>query len=367
MGQTSYYHYDGLGSTQLLTDSNGNVTDSYAYTAFGEPLSTGAANPTPNPFRFGGQSGYYLKPDSGDYYVRARTYSPVLARWLSVDPAPLTPSGVNAVLYMGNQPLTVLDPSGMAPPPSSLLGAILQAFLAGLGSFLPAACGNVCVSQFYGAALPGNKVPLTGFREGMFLGAVWVDNGCCNAASNGPLVHVRLLYTTFNVFGPNPGCDLTAENELNPPKGYKGPTIMPVATFPNGAPGCTFVKNKNPAIKKGIQGKPYSLNPSDCTTLTFEWACPIWCVNSFCKSNQVTTKIMDPTTSEAFWVQHNAQFYAGCCTTFPCSASLQFQETIGSGPTMPPTPWGCWEFVAPEPYIPRPSPRPPAPAGGAAP
>lgn len=25
--QTRYYHYDGLGSTQLLTDENGNVTD----------------------------------------------------------------------------------------------------------------------------------------------------------------------------------------------------------------------------------------------------------------------------------------------------------------------------------------------------
>ena len=57
---TRYYHYDGLGSTQLLTDENGNVTDIYANTAFGEPVSTGAENPTTNPFRFVGQFGYYI-------------------------------------------------------------------------------------------------------------------------------------------------------------------------------------------------------------------------------------------------------------------------------------------------------------------
>ena len=82
---TRYYHYDGLGSTQLLTDENGNVTDSHCNTAYGTSVST-AANPTTNPFQYVGQLGSYLNPDTGDYYVRARTYSPLLARWLSEDP-----------------------------------------------------------------------------------------------------------------------------------------------------------------------------------------------------------------------------------------------------------------------------------------
>src|SRR5271155_3167652 len=82
---TRYYHYDGAGSTQLLTDENGNVTDSYCNTAYGTPVSTGAANPTINPFQFVGQVGYYLDTDTEGYYVRARVYSPMLARWLSVD------------------------------------------------------------------------------------------------------------------------------------------------------------------------------------------------------------------------------------------------------------------------------------------
>ena len=35
---SSYYHHDGLGSTVALTDQSGNVTDTYAYNAFGETV-----------------------------------------------------------------------------------------------------------------------------------------------------------------------------------------------------------------------------------------------------------------------------------------------------------------------------------------
>jgi hypothetical protein len=56
--QTSYYHYDGLGSTLCLTDEDGEITDSYAFTAYGEDVDTVAQNPTPNPFRYVGREGY---------------------------------------------------------------------------------------------------------------------------------------------------------------------------------------------------------------------------------------------------------------------------------------------------------------------
>jgi RHS repeat-associated protein len=124
--QTRYYHYDGLGSTQLLTDENGNVTDSYCNTAFGEPVSTGAANPTVNPFRYVGREGYYLDADTGQYYVRARTYSPVLARWLSADLLALAARDANLYRYVRSSATNATDPSGLAgiftmplPVPSS--------------------------------------------------------------------------------------------------------------------------------------------------------------------------------------------------------------------------------------------------------
>jgi hypothetical protein len=37
----TYYHFDALGSTRLLTDSDGDVTDKYAYDAYGSLISHG--------------------------------------------------------------------------------------------------------------------------------------------------------------------------------------------------------------------------------------------------------------------------------------------------------------------------------------
>jgi RHS repeat-associated protein len=81
---TSYYHYDGLGSTRHLTDSGGNVTDTYMYDAWGESLL--GPGPTQNPFRWVGQIGYYYDTDAETYYVRARVFNQAVGQWLSQDP-----------------------------------------------------------------------------------------------------------------------------------------------------------------------------------------------------------------------------------------------------------------------------------------
>ncbi len=110
-GQTSHYHYDGQGSTRALTDENGDVTDTYTYDAFGETIAkTGT---TVNPYRFGGAKGYQYNEETDDYYIRARTYEPAIARWLSVDPAGFV-DGVNLWRYVGNNPGNLVDPSGFA-------------------------------------------------------------------------------------------------------------------------------------------------------------------------------------------------------------------------------------------------------------
>lgn len=83
-GQVRYYNFDGQGSTRELTDENGDVTDTYTYTAFGEEIAhTGT---TENPFRYGGAFGYYTDAAAGHVDVRARVYEPRIARWMSQDP-----------------------------------------------------------------------------------------------------------------------------------------------------------------------------------------------------------------------------------------------------------------------------------------
>ena len=78
-----YHHHDALGSTRLLTDSSGNVTDTYEYDAWGNSVaSTGT---TENPYRWVGKYGYQTDQSTGQLYVRARMYQPTVARWCSVD------------------------------------------------------------------------------------------------------------------------------------------------------------------------------------------------------------------------------------------------------------------------------------------
>jgi len=100
------YLPDPLGSTVALLDSTQTKTDSYTYWPYGEDWkSSGTTN---TPFRFVGTLGYY-RDNGARTYVRARTYRPALARWMTVDPLWPTES---AFSYVKNAAVSNSDPSG---------------------------------------------------------------------------------------------------------------------------------------------------------------------------------------------------------------------------------------------------------------
>ena len=107
-GATSFHHFDGLGSTNKLTDSNAASLVEYLYRAFGQQsvLSGSSANR----FTWVGKLGYYRQADPDDYWVRARIASPISGRWLSRD---LLQDYRNAYSYAGNRPIDLNDPTGM--------------------------------------------------------------------------------------------------------------------------------------------------------------------------------------------------------------------------------------------------------------
>jgi RHS repeat-associated protein len=111
---TQYYHFDGLGSTDRITNSSGIVVVNYAYYAFGATKSS--AGSTTNSFRFVGRPGYYLNPDLASYYLRARHYDPAAGRFLSVDPMALEDVNTNVYIYVQNSPVNYNDPTGLFPP-----------------------------------------------------------------------------------------------------------------------------------------------------------------------------------------------------------------------------------------------------------
>jgi RHS repeat-associated protein len=92
------------------------MTDTFSYSPFGELKSrTGT---TPTPFQYIGTRGYYTDPSSR-VYVRARTYQPNYARWMSVDP--LWP-GESAYGYARGNPVLFIDKSGLKIPVKPIYG-----------------------------------------------------------------------------------------------------------------------------------------------------------------------------------------------------------------------------------------------------
>ena len=90
------------------------MTDTYAITPYGETVAH--TGPTNNPFTFQGALGVMEEGSTGLYYMRARYYDSVTARFLSRDPAPsLTPGGMNPYQFALGDPIQDADPSGLQP------------------------------------------------------------------------------------------------------------------------------------------------------------------------------------------------------------------------------------------------------------
>lgn len=108
-GVVSQYHFDPQGSTLALSDDNQQITDTYAYSAFGEV--TERTGTTVNPFQYIGKKQYYRDQKTGSYKVRQRSLSDEYGRWLTFDPI-IVIKALRPYIYALNRPLNVIDPSG---------------------------------------------------------------------------------------------------------------------------------------------------------------------------------------------------------------------------------------------------------------
>ena len=103
----TYYHYvsDEIGSTTHIVDEDGIVLNHYTYDAWGN--LTAQEEAVPNRFKFTGQQ---LDPVTQQYYLRARFYNPVIARFTQEDT--YRGDGLNLYAYCQNNPVFYADPSG---------------------------------------------------------------------------------------------------------------------------------------------------------------------------------------------------------------------------------------------------------------
>jgi RHS repeat-associated protein len=120
--QTSYYIYDGHGSTRALTDSTGSVTDTYDYDAFGNEIHVTGA--TPNEFLFAGEQ---YDSDLHLYYNRARYLNVSTGRFWTrdaFDGDPQSPASLHKYVYVADDPANKTDPSGYDFDIASTLAAV---------------------------------------------------------------------------------------------------------------------------------------------------------------------------------------------------------------------------------------------------
>ena len=108
---TSFYHFDSLGSTRALTESDEDISDTYVYDAWGVlAASTGS---TTNPYRYVGKLGYACEDALLGALLRSRYYQYEVGRFISA--APYLPDLEHPYTYATNRPLDRADPAGRFP------------------------------------------------------------------------------------------------------------------------------------------------------------------------------------------------------------------------------------------------------------
>ncbi len=119
-GSAAFYQFDAIGNTTQLTGAAGGVLNAYSYLPFGEALS--ASETVANPFEFVGQFGV-MREGSGIDYMRNRWYAPAQGRFTQADPIGLA-GGTNLYAYVGNNPISLIDPSGLGPTDEIITGVM---------------------------------------------------------------------------------------------------------------------------------------------------------------------------------------------------------------------------------------------------
>ena len=103
--KTYYYHQDEQLNTTLISDEERKLRNHYQYDAFGAGLE--AVEALPNRIRYTGQQ---YDEQTGQYYLRARYYNPILGRFMQEDV--YHGDGLNLFTYCANNPVIYYDPSG---------------------------------------------------------------------------------------------------------------------------------------------------------------------------------------------------------------------------------------------------------------
>ena len=107
----TYVYTDPQGTPLMEGDANGNITARFDYAPYGQQVM-GMYQDGP------GYTGHVSDKDTSLIYMQARYYDPSLNRFLSADPigfAYQNSALFNKYAYVKNNPVSLIDPTGMFP------------------------------------------------------------------------------------------------------------------------------------------------------------------------------------------------------------------------------------------------------------
>ena len=173
-GSPMYYHMDHLGSTNVMSDSNGNVAELLEYDPYGKihRHDNLAGNTRLAKQQFTGKK---LDDETGLIYFGARYYDPTLGRFITADTIvqnPSDPQTLNRYSYCGNNPINRIDPDGHKWSWGKFWKAAVGALVSGVVFALSGGTATPVIAGFW-AGMAGGAVTgaLTGGWKGMLIGA----------------------------------------------------------------------------------------------------------------------------------------------------------------------------------------------------
>ena len=149
---TDVLMYDGHGSTRLLTDSSGNITDRYSYDAYGIMLGGNPTNlqPTASSLLYSGEA---FDVNLQQQYLRARWYDQNNGRFNRLDPfigKNSDPQSLHKYVYTHGDPVNGTDPSGRFTLLGLLIGSSIGLSLRTIYDETVLAVGGAIIASLEG-------------------------------------------------------------------------------------------------------------------------------------------------------------------------------------------------------------------------
>ncbi len=191
-----YIHTDYLGSIIAISDQQGNITNKYAYDAWGRPRNaeTWSYKTAQLPIFQRGYTGHEHLAVFGLINMNYRLYDPVNARFISSDnliPNITNTQSYNVYSYVLNNPLKYIDPDGHEPITIAtiLIGAAISGlfYTANVALFQPGGFDNWSWSEFgKSVAIGGVSGAVGGWAVGAAgFGTVGFVNGAMSGLIGG--------------------------------------------------------------------------------------------------------------------------------------------------------------------------------------